>query len=240
MNIDDAVFVVVDIETTGLDPKIDRIVEIAAVATTSDGITGMWAELVDGRPVTPETSAVHGLVDADLIHARAWGIVREQLDAFAEHMTEVFRPMLVAHNAAFDSAFVTGAGPSPEWICTKRIAQQLWPDAPQHRNQTLRYWLELQVDTFGIAPHRALGDALATAALLRRELNHGKHSLGLETVEDILTLSNAPILLKNWPFGKYRTQPLSSDLDYVRWMLKNNKDLDTDLRYSLLETLKSA
>ena len=54
MNIHEAVYCIVDIETTGLDPVTDRIVEIACVATSAYGVLGMWASLVDGRPCNPK------------------------------------------------------------------------------------------------------------------------------------------------------------------------------------------
>ena len=102
---------VVDVETTGLDPKTDVMIEFAAAELryTDDGRivqhvdTYSWLE-DPGRPLPPEITEITGLRDDDLngkqIPARA-----EELIADAD--------LIVSHNAAFDWAF----------------ARQRWPDA---------------------------------------------------------------------------------------------------------------
>jgi DNA polymerase III epsilon subunit-like protein len=62
---------VTDIETTGIDPETDAIIEIAAVDLLKDGtITNQRSTLVQPPvPVPPESSAVHHLIDEDLTFA---------------------------------------------------------------------------------------------------------------------------------------------------------------------------
>ena len=56
----------------------------------------------------------------------------------------------------------------------------LWPELSTHKNQTLRYELELNVPTVeGMLPHRALPDALVTATLLQKMLEQKKQSVML-------------------------------------------------------------
>jgi DNA polymerase-3 subunit epsilon len=117
MLIKDAVFCVIDCETTGLDPATDRVVEIAAVACSTTEVLGMWATLVDGRPVTPDNSAIHGLVNEDLIGAPDWKTGYEGLERFCRYFDqrgEITVP--TAHNAAFDQGFVEPDG--QPWLCT--------------------------------------------------------------------------------------------------------------------------
>ena len=59
---------VIDVETTGTDPKIDAIIEIASVDVLKDGtIANRQSVLVRPPiPVPPESSAVHHLIDEDL------------------------------------------------------------------------------------------------------------------------------------------------------------------------------
>lgn len=244
MRLAEATFVVIDTETTGFNPEADELVEIAAVAVRPyGGVVGMWASLINpGIPIPPEVSAVHYLTDADVATAPAYIDVEHRLNRFWKLADE---GPVVAHNAAFDSAFIDPAALgylAPQaWLCTKRLAQHLWPDAPTHKNQGLRFWRRLKVDMFGILPHRALGDALVTAALLLDILNDpGLTTRGIETVEQLRALSAAPIRLQNWPLGKYRGKPLETDLDYARWAVgpRGMTDMDADLRFSINAALQ--
>lgn len=244
MNLSDALFCVVDTETTGFDPETDHIVEIAAVMTTATRVVGMWAEMVglpDGVTIPPDVSAVHGIVATDLVGCRPWPAVRESYVEFLRNGRGF--AIETAHNHAFDNGFISrghaSMGPD-EALCTRRLAQHLWTDAPNYKNQTLRYWRELKVETFGIAPHRALGDALVTASLVRDILGCPElRERGITTVEELLALAASPIRYTKWPLGKYRDKPLDTDLSYVRWALGTGgmKDLDADLRWSLNEVL---
>ena len=237
MNLSDAVFCVVDIESTGLNPETDRIVESACVATTAKEVLGMWASLVDGRPCNAETSAIHGLVDGDLDGAPEWVEARRRWGEFVDRIRSGNGGYIAAHNSAFDKSFVEPQG-FDAWLCTKRLSGHLWPDAPSHKNQVLRYWRNLQVDTFGVLPHRALADCLVTAALLRDELSFMSADLDpkwleIETDDQLVAFANSPITVTKWPFGKHFGNPISSaPASYVDWCLKL-PDLDPDLRWTL-------
>lgn len=236
MKISDAVFVVVDTETTGLDPTVDQLVEIGAVATTTTEVLGMWSTFVDPEmPIPPEVSAVHGIVDSDVIGAPGDAQARRRLLDFAGAFGP---PRLVAHHLEFNSAFLD----IPNGLCTKRLALHLWPNYPAHKNQSLRFRRQLQVETFGIAPHRALGDALVTAALLRDELASDEFlATGIDDVVALIAYAESPILFATWPFGKYRGRPIAAaPADYVSWCLRSMADLSRDMRYTLEQRLKAA
>jgi exodeoxyribonuclease X len=249
MKISEATYCVVDIETTGLDPATDRIVEIACVATTATEVVGMWASLVDGRPCNAETSAIHGLTDDDLIRAPLLPDALKSFWTFVGRFdgeTNADNAVLAAHNAAFDKSFVAAKG-IPPWLCTKRLAQKLYPSAPSSKNQVLRYWLTLNVDTFGVLPHRALADCLVTAALLRDELGflpavrEDRNLDPVETVEQLIAYADAPLLLANWPKGKFYGKPIgAADTGYIQWALgpKGMVDMDSDLRFTLETYIK--
>jgi len=152
---------VVDVETTGFSPVSDRIVEIACVCVDGDRIVDRWATLVDpGGPIPPRATEIHGITDAMVAGAPHAERAIAELRRFAAART------FVAHSARFDLSFL-GALKDRRAICTVRLARALVPEAPNHKNQTLRRVLEIDrlVDR-GLGAHRALDDALVTAHVL--------------------------------------------------------------------------
>jgi exodeoxyribonuclease X len=113
------------------------------------------------------------------------------------------------------------------WICTVRSAKNVWPEAPGHSNQVLRYWRDLRLDTALADPaHRAGPDAWVTAHLLIDMLK-------VATVEQMLAWTNEPRRLDRIPFGKHRGRPWAEPPeDYLRWMVgqggsgQGDKDAD--------------
>ena len=160
---------VIDIETTGTDPTVDAIIEIASVDLLKDGtIANQRTALV--RPplsVPPEASAVHHLIDEDLAFAPELGEVLDQFrgaDAY------------VAHNADFERSFLERLLGDALWACTYKCALRIWPDLLSHSNQALRYRLGLvnpfSIDRHTLSPHRALSDAIVTAAVFNEIAKH--------------------------------------------------------------------
>lgn len=146
--------------------------------------------------------------------------------------------ILVAHNAEFDIRLLRqsldAAGVHPpdilpgRHICTWICGQHLYPDSPGHSNQVLRYYLNLDelypdmlegaVDPEGrmLPPHRALPDALITSRLLMEMLR-------MRTAEELIELTQTPILLKNCFMPKHRGKTWEEvariDRGYLQWML---------------------
>ncbi|MGZ5154093.1 MAG: 3'-5' exonuclease [Burkholderiales bacterium] len=154
-------YAVVDVETTGLSIYRDRVVEIGCVLVDGGAIADQWSTLVDpGIPIPGRASAIHGITDADVDGAPDFD------DALAMLRRKVGRRTIAAHNATFDLAFLAPLRPERA-ICTMRLARVVAPEAPNHKNQTLR-------EFFGIddvlpkytQAHSALGDALVTAHVL--------------------------------------------------------------------------
>jgi DNA polymerase III epsilon subunit-like protein len=237
VKISEATFCIFDVESTGLDPAKDKVVEVAVVAMSlSNPLLGMWASLVNPMmPIPPEVSAVHGLTDRDLAFAPPWETVLPQLHAFLAPMTPIVK---ASHNFQFDRKFLK----TKHGVCTERLARHLWLDrAPNFKNNTLRYWRELRPEIFGIASHRALGDALVTADLLRNELSSPEFlSLEIDDTEALIEYCESPIIHTKWPFGKYGpkhpdgAQPIdASDLGYITWCLTKMEDLSPDMRATL-------
>jgi DNA polymerase-3 subunit epsilon len=161
-------YAVVDVETTGFSPVRDQVVEIACVQVQDMRIRDAWSTLVDpGRPIPEYATRVHGIGDADVAGAPSFEFAQRQLRRRCDGAT------VVAHNAPFDLSFLPALAKLPS-LCTVQLARRWFPGAPNHKNQTLRAYLEIDRDPrFAQLPaHRALGDAMVTAAILIRCLEN--------------------------------------------------------------------
>jgi exodeoxyribonuclease X len=170
--------------------------------------------------IPPETMAVHHITEADFdadtpvcteerLRKAVWG--GESPD------------VLVAHNCDFERSFVTDAATDGlPWICTYKVALRIWPDAPGHSNQVLRYWRGLNLDPVrAMPPHRAGPDAWVTAHLLTELLK-------ASPLEQMIAWTTEPKLLPKVPFGKHRGASWPDvPSDYLQWMV-GQRDMDAD------------
>ncbi|MBX3531473.1 MAG: DNA polymerase III subunit epsilon [Rhizobiaceae bacterium] len=95
--------IIFDTETTGLDNRADRIIELGAIELVNRFPTGRtFHEYINpqGRPVHPEALAIHGISDAQLAGKPIFPDVAGRFLEFIDGA------MLVAHNAMFDLGFI--------------------------------------------------------------------------------------------------------------------------------------
>ncbi len=192
---------VIDLETTGDSFTDGGVVEVGWQDLVP-GLDGRWAlhggpgaKLVQpGNPISARTSAVHHIIDEDVADAPPWALLAPG----------VLQPpgtvALAAHRASFEQRWCTPQlSARARWICTYKCALRVWPDAPTHSNQGLRYWRRpdgLDRAT-GLPAHRAGPDAYVTAFHLR-------DMLALASVEQLLAWSAEPALLVRVPTGPLR------------------------------------
>lgn len=159
-------FVVVDLETTGLDTNREYIIEIGAVKIENGGITEKFSTFVSS-PVSLPTEIVEltGITENDLKDAP---IIEEALKDLREFMQGC---MLVAHNLSFDYAFLRNWGSEcglsfgefeKSALDTVELAREIL------ENEVENFKLSTLAKYFGIefTHHRALNDAEATANIL--------------------------------------------------------------------------
>jgi DNA polymerase III epsilon subunit family exonuclease len=154
-------YAVVDVETTGFNSVHDRIVEMACVQVDADRIIGRWTTLVNpGIPIPAQATAIHGITDAHVRKAPALQPALAQLRRLCEGRT------IVAHSARFELSFL-GRSIATRALCTVRLARVVFPEAPNHKNQTLRTFLAIDAAVGEhLSAHRALADAVVTAHIL--------------------------------------------------------------------------
>jgi exodeoxyribonuclease X len=235
LRLSDTPYVVVDTETTGLDHEVDRLVEVAALRFERGRVIDTFETLVDPqRDIPAEASEQHHLVYEDVEGAPPFEAIEPNLDTF------VGGDLVVAHNAPFDRGFLEVLE-GREWLCSARAARHMWPDAPAHRNQFLRYWLALDAPKLRTAvAHRAAGDAHVTGLILHRALMEYEIVHPDAGLDDFVRHVASPVPISTLRFGqKHRGKPLGDvPTDYYRWMLGNVGDLDPDLRAAILAELE--
>lgn len=214
---------VVDSETTGIDDEA-RAVEVAGVYVVDDKIEKVYQTLVNpGIPIPAVASAIHHITDDDVVDAPRIE------DAMAPFFDEDF-DFVVAHNAKFDKRFMD-FGECP-WACTWKMAVRVYPDAPSHSNQVLRYHLKLPSPVHATVQfaHRALYDAEVTTHLFQDMLTRATSE---DPVANILQLSNQPALLKKCAFGKHKDK-LWKDVprDYLDYILHKSSGWDENVLYT--------
>ncbi len=217
---------VIDLETAGNGPH--EVCEIGWQDVVQDP-SGRWsvaeergALLVNpGRPISPETMAIHHIIDADVASAPFWKAVAP----------DVLRPddgvqALAAHRAAFEQRYCTPrfTGGAP-WICTWKCALRLWPHLASFSNQMLRYQRNPEglVRELGLPAHRALPDAYVTAHHLRDMLNAA-------SLEQLLVWSREPGLLPRVPAGPERGK--AWDRLAPETLRELARDRDVNIRFS--------
>lgn len=231
---------VLDTETTGLDTAVAQFVEIAALVFNNDDpgeMVTMFEELANpGVPIPPEAKATHHIQERDLINARPPADVL--LSMFQAMTPTSSVDYWVAHNAPYDRgilALVNSAFMQYKWIDTVQCSKHLWPEAPGHSNQVLRYWLELDVDHMlpaGLYPHRALYDVIVTTAILRKMLES-------KTPEELYDLSTKPALLYKCNFPKHKGVLWKNvPKDYLQWAVKA-PDMDPNVRHTAMYYLST-
>jgi len=225
---------VIDLETTGQAPPAEIIEFGRADVHDESGVWQVEAPLsrlyrpLNGIP--PETMAVHHITleevggdtavcTEDLLRKAIWGGAKPDV--------------LVAHNCGFERQFINDVVcDGLPWICTYKAALRVWPEAPRHSNQVLRYWRGLKLDAaFAMPPHRAGPDAWVTAHLLAEMLNFAG-------VDQLVAWTSEPRCLPTVPFGKHRgSRWQDAPQDYLQWMGRQT-DMDADVQWCAHMELK--
>lgn len=167
--------IVLDTETTGLDPlQGDRVIEVAAVELVNLLPTGAtFHRLVDPeRDIPADATRVHGFTNGDLAGKPKFGAIAEELLGFLGDSP------VIAHNAPFDFGFLDaellrcGRGPLDRrrMVDSLAIAKQRYPGMPNSLDALCR---RLGVDNSMRSSHNAILDCTLLAQVYL-ELMGGK------------------------------------------------------------------
>ncbi|MBR1816729.1 MAG: topoisomerase DNA-binding C4 zinc finger domain-containing protein [Lachnospiraceae bacterium] len=195
-------YVVFDLETTGISPKRDKVIEISAVKVKEGKVVDEFSSLVNPLCSIPYgASQVNNITD-DMVEDAP--VFEEVLPQFIEFIEEL---PLVGHNIhSFDMNFIyrdsrdmLGEIPDNDYIDTLHISRSVLPDMAHHRMTDLA--AHYGVSTAGA--HRALADCHMTQKVfegLHNDMESAK--LGNKQVR-ICPKCNSVLKLRNGIYGEF-------------------------------------
>ena len=156
-------YISLDLETTGLNPKTDKIIEIGGVKVIDGVVKETFSTLVNpGRRLESRIVELTGIEDSVLEGTRKIGEVWPELEAFLEDLP------LLGHRILFDYSFLKKAAVDlrlpfeKKGLDTLKLARRYLPELPKRNLESLCVHYQIRHKA-----HRALGDALATHELYR-------------------------------------------------------------------------
>lgn len=209
-----------DLETTGIPTETDKhaVVEIGkcelTVLPTGETFVDAPRDILcnPGRSIPHDAMAIHHITDEMVADATGDLSFIGNADYFA------------AHYAQYEDQFVKVPGPL---ICTWKVALRIWPDAPQHGLQFLRYHLGLKsLGAIG-EPHRAGPDAYFCARLLEKIIQQ-PNSPDLETMA---RWSAGLALLPRCPLFAHKGKKWADvPTSYLDWIVNKPNDVSRDVK----------
>lgn len=219
------IFVCLDCETTGLDPKVDRVVEVAVMKFTCNEILDSYETLIDPEMLIPATSTeIHRITD--------------EMVAGKPKLREVVEPLLkfignypvVGHGVRFDIECLVEEAirnkinhtlRNNRVIDTLRLARH-YGESPINSLEQLRKHFNIPEE----GAHRAMNDVIVNKEVFRHLCKRFK------TMIELTRIVEKPVLMKTMPLGKHKGRLIKDiPIDYLKWAA--GKEFDEDLIYSL-------
>jgi ATP-dependent DNA helicase DinG len=173
--------IALDIETTGLDPQKDAIIEIGAVRFNHNRIENEWETLINpGRKIPPFITQLTGINDHMVLEAPS---IQDVLVDFQHFVGDFF---ILGHNVGFDLSFLRRHGifKTNDTLDTYEIASVLLPTASRYGLSSLAQQLNIPIK----ANHRAMADARVTSEVYR-SLYEIAMNLPIQLLAEIVHLS---------------------------------------------------
>jgi DNA polymerase III subunit epsilon len=172
----------VDVETTGMSPTYDRIIEIGLIRVKANKIVRSYETVINPRVrLPPEITTLTGIRASELVNAPTFRDIAEIIHGY---LTD---SVFVAHNARFDYRFLVeefrriGTPFRNDTLCTVRLFRNLYPGRQS-------YSLDALIETFEIKMkrrHRAFDDARALwdfFRIIRKHHDEDTVRLAIDTV----------------------------------------------------------
>lgn len=219
---------VLDLETTGVDPATDRVIEVAVLTLVPGGKHELFHRRINpGVPIPPAATAIHGLTDADVIGAPLFVAIAPELfatlhgsDLAGFGISTFDLPLLSTEFARVRLPFrVTGRRVIDVLTLYRRCY-------PRDLTSAVREYLNRE----HAHAHSAVADVRATAEVLDKQVE--RHALPPAPAELHAALVEVDVAGRfrrdetgrvAFAFGKYSGQPLAGiaarDPGYLKWIL---------------------
>jgi DNA polymerase III epsilon subunit-like protein len=231
----DETVAVFDFETTGVNVKVDRPIQIAAIIRGTDLV---FNQLCDPQmPIPPEASEVHGITNEKVAGQMSYLEALQEFQIWvAENVPENTRFIIAGHNViGYDLrmlAELTGINITVDIIDTLVCATRL-TESPNHKLSTLIQHLKL-------GSIEGAHDALADIRMVDLLITHYMAQLGLTTLSQLAEWCVKPQVLKRAHFGKHLgkiwgrgPQDTHVPFQYARFIRDKFDSLTPDLALTL-------
>jgi DNA polymerase-3 subunit epsilon len=187
-HLSDSTFVVVDVETTGLNPTEDRITEIAMMKVKNGVLLDEFSTLIN--PLVSIPASITNLTGIDNLMVADAPTAREVAPTIADFLGNA---IFVAHNAQFDWGFVSqttmrerGIELNNSQLCTVKLSRIILPHLPSKSLGPVTTALNITIPE----RHRASGDAYATALVLVKFISYVQRKHDIHLVSELLRFQN--------------------------------------------------
>lgn len=228
-----------DLETTGINPAKDRIIEIAVIKINTDGTRDKFIKRINPQmPIPPESSAIHGIYDEDVKEAPIFNQIAHELKQFlnncnlAGYNSNRFDVPVLAEEFLRANVFIDFK--TRKFIDVQQIFFKM-----EERTLSAAYQFYCNKDL--VNAHAAEADVTATIDILEAQLeryNNLKRNVdflhqftGSQEIVDFarrMIIKDGKIIFN---FGKYKNQyvhdVLERDPSYYDWIMKSDFTLDT-------------
>lgn len=205
---------VIDVETTGLDFKKEKIIEIAAVKLVNNEVVDTFETLVNPmQHIRSSSISIHNITEEMIL---ASPTIEEVLPKFLDYIND--KP-IIGHNIFFDYCFVNEASLTlyGKELLNKRIDtllmfKEVFPEEKSHGLCSLLKRFNVKIDT----QHRALSDAYGLALVYEklRSLYESRYSWQFSQ------LNNVPYLFERYLRIQNLIQSLQSEMGDIKSVFK--------------------
>lgn len=223
-------FVCIDCETTGLDPKKDRIIEVAVISFDAGEVYGTMESLVNPEcPIPKESMDIHHITQ-EMVQGQP------TIDkVLPEVLKMIGDEIIIGHGVTFDIDVLANAAERYGIPCrirnnrildTLRMAR-LYGESPINSLEHLRKHFNIPLE----GAHRAMSDVVVNKEVFLYLAKSYK------TTEQLFDALSRPIMMAAMPFGKHKGRLFKDiPLQYLQWLA--TKEFDRDLTFSIRSELK--
>lgn len=218
-------FICIDCETTGLDVKQDRVIEVAAVCFTLEEKFDACESLIDPECMIPETSIAIHHITQEMVTGKP------TIRAFLPQILQlVGRRIIIGHGIGFDVEILALAADragiphtlrNNRQLDTLRMAR-LYGESPVNSLERLRCHFNIEAE----GAHRAMSDVIVNMEVFKYL------AMRYKTTEQLFDALSRPIMMKVMPLGPHKGRLLKEvPIEYLLWAAR--KEFDQDLLYSI-------